>query len=314
MRNEASRRTGFSRNGLDRQAQFRPDAARLSAMAESADARFVLVAGDRILVDVSRQPCDTQFDRPTAAPWMAGGEPVFLGSENGHAVFAVPALDEPALPDTVKAIDLRSIAMQGLLGDSQTGAAAQARSLVHWHESHRFCSRCGQESAMREGGYRRDCPACGAQHFPRTDPVAIMLAVDGDRCLLGRQARFLPDTYSALAGFIEPGETIEDAVRREVFEESGVRVGEVRYVASQPWPFVSSLMIGCIAEAISREIVIDGEELEDCRWFSREDAAAMIERRHVSGLMVPTPMAIAYTLVRSWVSGETGFGDQPSSG
>ena len=132
---------------------------------------------------------------------------------------------------------------------------------------------------MRIGGYRRDCPNCGAEHFPRTDPVVIMLAIDGERCLLGRQARFAPGMYSCLAGFVEPGETIEDAVRRETAEEAGITVGRVRYHASQPWPFPSSLMIGCHAEALSRDIVRDDAELEACRWFSRAEVRAMLAGR-----------------------------------
>ena len=153
---------------------------------------------------------------------------------------------------------------------------------------------------MAQGGYRRDCPACNAQYFPRTDPVAIMLAIDGDRCLMGRQARFAPGTYSCLAGFIEPGETIEDAVRREIAEEAGIRIGAVVYHASQPWPFPMTLMIGCFAQATSTEIVPDTDELEDCRWFTREETLAMLAGEHADGLATPPRMAIAHTLIRAW--------------
>ena len=147
------------------------------------------------------------------------------------------------------------------------------------------------------------------QHFPRTDPVVIMLAVDGDDCLLGRQPRFPKGMYSALAGFVEPGETIEAAVRREILEEAGVACGAVRYFASQPWPFPSSLMIGCFAEARSRAIAIDRTELEDARWFSREETLALLEKRHPDGLAAPIPMAIAHHLMKRWASGGVAFAD-----
>ena len=152
-----------------------------------------------------------------------------------------------------------------------------------------------------KGGWQRDCTACGAQHFPRVDPVAIMLVEHDGRLLLGRNTRFPPGSYSALAGFVEPGETIEEAVAREVFEEAGVRVRDVRYVASQPWPFPSQLMIGCHALADDDALAIDTTELEDARWFSREETAAMIVRRHPQGLITPPPSAIAHHIIRAWV-------------
>jgi len=176
---------------------------------------------------------------------------------------------------------------------------------MYWHARHRYCSVCGTMSEPFGAGWRRDCPSCGGQHFPRTDPVVIMLAVDGDHCLLGRSGRFGKGMYSALAGFLEPGETIENAVRREIMEESGIRTGCVAYVASQPWPFPSSLMIGCVAQALGRDIVIDPNELEDCRWFSRADVDMMIARTHPEGYEAPNPIAIAYHLLRAWRDGET---------
>ena len=154
---------------------------------------------------------------------------------------------------------------------------------------------------MKIGGYRRDCPACGAEHFPRTDPVVIMLAIDGDRCLLGRQARFAPGMYSCLAGFVEPGETIEDAVRRETQEEAGITIGRVRYYSSQPWPFPSSLMIGCHAEALSTEFDRDEAELEDCRWFDRGAKSLRCSpATHPGGIKCPPTIAIAHRLIRAW--------------
>jgi NAD+ diphosphatase len=159
-----------------------------------------------------------------------------------------------------------------------------------------------------DAGWRRDCGACKTQHFPRTDPVVIMLPVAGERCLLGRSHRFTTSMWSCLAGFVEPGETIEEAVRREVREEAGIVCGRVGYFASQPWPFPSSLMIGCHAQALTQEIVVDRNELDDARWFDREEAAQMLARRHPAGLTATVPMAIAYHIIRAWVEDGVGSG------
>jgi NAD+ diphosphatase len=179
--------------------------------------------------------------------------------------------------------------------------------MLHWHARHRYCSNCGAATRSVDGGWRRDCPQCQAQHFPRTDPVAIMLAVDGERCLLGRSYRFVPNMWSCLAGFVEPGEAIEDAVRRETREETGIECGRVSYFRSQPWPFPTSLMIGCHARALSRDITVDHGELEDARWFDRDEVAAMIQGRHPQGLTTPPTVAIAYHIIRAWLEGEVGF-------
>jgi NAD+ diphosphatase len=235
-------------------------------------------------------------------------EGVFLGTFEGRPVVAT--LASPAAADLYRedaaftVTDLRSIAVRGLVRPEELGLVATAKSILDWHRRHRFCAACGTRTAPAQSGFRRDCDSCGAQHFPRTDPVAIMLVARGDTCLLGRQTRFAPGMYSCLAGFVEPAETIEDAVRRETFEEAGVRVGIVRYHSSQPWPFPSSLMIGCIAEATSEELNVDREELEDARWFSRDEVKLMLEGRHPAGLTAPQPIAIAHHLLRAWCFGE----------
>jgi NAD+ diphosphatase len=190
--------------------------------------------------------------------------------------------------------------MQGLVAPETLGELAQAASLLHWNHTHRFCGRCGAKTEMRIGGYKRVCASCNAEHFPRTDPVAIMLAVTRDHCLLGRSPHFPPGMYSALAGFIEPGETIEQAVRREVMEESGIELGRVVYHASQPWPFPHSLMIGCFGEAVTEDIRFDGNELEDCRWFTREETKAILAGTHEAEIRCPPPGAIAHHLIRGW--------------
>ncbi|WP_230532689.1 NAD(+) diphosphatase [Microvirga roseola] len=231
-------------------------------------------------------------------------EQVLLGTLEGRPVVATLALPEAAglfQDDPAFAVaDLRAIAVRDLVPQEELGILAMAKSMLDWHARHRFCANCGAATQAGQAGFRRDCANCGAQHFPRTDPVVIMLIAHGDRCLMGRQARFPEKMYSCLAGFLEPGETVEAAVRRETFEEAGIRVGAVRYLASQPWPFPSSLMIGCIGEALTDEIAFDGEELEDARWFTKEDVRLMLEGAHET-FQAPARIAIANHLLREWV-------------
>jgi len=180
------------------------------------------------------------------------------------------------------------------------GELGCAKATLDWHNRHRFCANCGQPTEAAAGGWRRDCGHCNAQHFPRVDPVVIMLAIDGDRCLMGRQARFPDKMYSALAGFLEPGETAEDAVRREIREEAGIACSHVRYFASQPWPFPSSLMVGCFARAIGDTITFDEKELEHARWFTRDEVVRMLADTHPDGLQAPKPVAIAHHLLKEF--------------
>ncbi len=228
---------------------------------------------------------------------------VLLGMADGAAHFAV---DVSAVADPLETFgltgsatfeDLRGAALLLDLGD--TAIAAQARSLIDWHARHRFCAVCGGTTVSEMGGAHRRCIACSAEHFPRTDPVGIAVVARGGRCLLGRNKGWPPNMFSALAGFIEPGETLEEGVRREIFEEAGVRIGAVRYVRSQPWPFPSSLMIGCIAEAESEAIQIDPAEIEEARWFSLEEVRAALAGS-TDPLAVPPPFAIAHHLIRAW--------------
>jgi NAD+ diphosphatase len=203
--------------------------------------------------------------------------------------------------DDVAVSELRGMAMQGVVAPDQLSAIAMAKSLVNWHQRHGYCANCGTRTAMKQGGWKRDCPNCKAEHFPRTDPVVIMLVTSGDKVLLGRQKQFPPGMYSCLAGFVEAAETIEDAVRREIFEESGIRCTDVNYYMTQPWPYPSSLMIGCTARATNEDIIVDHSELEDARWFDRTEATLMIKRQHPDGLAGPHPFAIAHHLLGRWV-------------
>lgn len=302
---EPSSRVGFAGNRIDRNSEHRGDDSAEIAIANPAT-RFLVLGSGRAFLKIDGGHID---------PWWTRDEAVVLNPEFDTGVL-LGALDErPAValstgfdpsgaPGGIKAIDLRSIYVQELVDPSAMGALAQAASLLAWHRENQFCGRCGSPTTMRGGGVKRHCAACDKELFPRTDPVAIMLAARGDFCLLGRGAHFPPGMYSCLAGFIEPGETIEDAVRRETFEESGVRIGRVSYHASQPWPFPHSLMIGCHAEALSEDIRCDVSELEDCRWFSRGEAQAMIAGVHPGGLFVPPKGAIATHLIHAWADAD----------
>jgi NAD+ diphosphatase len=203
--------------------------------------------------------------------------------------------------------DLRSVAVQGLVEGEHLPPIAEAKAVLHWHARHRFCSNCGAPTVPVDAGWKRLCANCKTEHFPRTDPVVIMLIVDGERCLLGRSPRFAATMWSCLAGFIEPGESFEDAVHRETREEAGITCGRVKYFRSQPWPFPTTLMIGCHAEALSRDITVDRTELEDARWFNKDEIVAMLLRKHPDGLTTPPPVAIAHHIIRAWVEDRISF-------
>jgi NAD+ diphosphatase len=259
------------------------------------------MAEGRLFLRLEGEELFAHFSRSEAGVLGAEEESaILLGTDSNGPVLAIPANAQlDSLPGEIKAIDYRSIYRQGLLDKETLGALAQGAALVSWNENHRHCGRCGALTEMRAGGYKRHCPSCQKDFFPRTDPVVIMLSVLGDKCLLGRSPHFPPGMYSCLAGFVEPGETIEDAVRRETYEESGIKIGQVAYHASQPWPFPYSLMIGCYGEAISVGIDSDIAELEDCRWFTREEVRAMIAGEHPE-IGVPPPGAIASVLLGDW--------------
>ena len=306
MSQSAFERLGFVRNPLSRHSAER-DHDLVARHLADAGALTIAIAGEIPILRRNGAGMTGFLPLADLERVEARHEQAFLGTIDGRPVFGT-ALDASAAEtfkrgDEHLAIDLRSIAVQGLVPADELGILAEAKALLFWHARHRFCPNCGSPTAVSSAGFRRDCAACGAQHFPRTDPVAIMLVHRGEHCLLGRQARFIANSYSCLAGFIEPGETIEDAVRRETFEEAGIEVGAVRYGASQPWPFPSSLMIGCFGEALTEAITLDRDELEDGRWFAKDEVRLMLAREHPDGLITPPPMAIAHFLMRSWVEG-----------
>jgi NAD+ diphosphatase len=251
------------------------------------------------------------LDWQSVAPWRplidSGNTLILLGIRDGRAFFALDAgSTETASGNGSVLMDARTAAP--IIDGGEAAILAEARSLLDWHDRHRFCARCGTPSVVASGGWVRHCPECKAHHFPRVDPVVIMLAVRGERCLLGRGHRRPGARFSCLAGFMEPGETLEEAVRREVLEESGIHVGRVRYLASQPWPFPSSLMMGFLGEALTEEITIDHEELAEVRWFERDEVRAMVERSRsddpIPGLAtLPPPLAIGHQIARRWAFG-----------
>jgi NAD+ diphosphatase len=301
-------RLGYAGSRVERAAERRAD---IAALAEHTSARAYAIGGETVALKNTASGLEPLFTLAEARSFDGVAETVFLGLVDGAPRFAV-ALDAPTIAalqtrDDFTITDLRSIAVRGLLDADHLPPLAEGKALLGWHARHRFCPNCGAPTQPVEGGWRRDCARCMTQHFPRTDPVAIMLAVDGERCLLGRSHRFQPGMWSCLAGFIEPGEAIEDAVRREIREEAGIVCGRVGYLASQPWPFPSSLMIGCHARALSREIIVDRTELDDARWFDREEVALMLARQHPDGFTAPQPVAIAYHIIRAWVEDGVAF-------
>jgi NAD+ diphosphatase len=301
-------RLGYTADPVERLSERRSDAEFLAELAGRGDAGAYVVCGDLVVLRQGQAGNDPLFAMAPAQSLAPVRETVFLGTVGGAGRFGI-AIDAGEI-EALKAktdlliTDLRSIAVQGLVETQHLSALAEAKAVLHWHARHRFCANCGTLTRAVQGGWRRDCPACAAQHFPRTDPVVIMLATSGERCLLGRQSRFPPGMWSCLAGFVEPGETIEAAVRREVREEAGIDCGDVRYFASQPWPFPMSLMIGCHAAARSTELAIDRNELEDARWFDRAEVAQMLMRKHPERFATPPPVAIAYHLIRAWMEDE----------
>ena len=302
----------FITNILDRAAHLRGNDEKLLALESHPNSRAYVVHRDSLVVKREGDGSRALLSIDEAHKFGANPGTIFLGLRDGAAVFGMgisaAAVEKLMTRDDVAVNELRGMAMQGVVPPEQLSAIAMAKSMVSWHQRHGFCANCGTRTAMKEGGWKRDCPNCKAEHFPRTDPVVIMLVTSGDKCLLGRQKQFLPGMYSCLAGFVEAAETIEDAVRREILEESGIRCTDVNYYMTQPWPYPSSLMIGCTARATSEDIVVDHTELEDARWFDRDEARLMITRKHPDGLAGPHPFAIAHHLVGRWVHGGTTAG------
>ncbi len=289
-------RIAFAGSPIDRADHVRSDPAALEGLMDWR-ARLLRLDG----LDPVFSPEGT-LEWATLADAGAESELVFLGLADGRGCFAeVP----PALDGNTGPANPRLWAAMAGLEPGELATYGGARSLVDWHARHRFCARCGGATRLAKGGWQRTCAACSAEHFPRVDPVTIMLVEHEGSLLLGRQPRFPPRRFSALAGFVEPGESLEDAVAREVHEEAGVRVRGVTYVASQPWPFPSSLMIGCHSMAEGTELTIDKTELDEARWFTRAEVAEAMAAGHAgdegAAFIAPPPFAVAHHLLKWWL-------------
>lgn len=295
----------FISHPLDRAAHLRGDDDTLLTLERHPDSRAYVVYRDSLVVTQDASGPRALLTIAEALTYGANPGTIFLGLRDGAAVFgmgiAAAAVEKLLRRDDVAVSELRGMAMQGAVPPDQLSAIAMAKSMVSWHQRHGFCANCGTRSRMTQGGWKRDCPTCKTEHFPRTDPVVIMLVTSGEKCLLGRQKQFPPGMYSCLAGFVEAAETIEDAVKREILEESGIICTDVSYYMTQPWPYPSSLMIGCSARATSEAIVVDRAELEDARWFDRAEAMLLLTRQHPAGLAGPHPFAIAHHLLGRWL-------------
>jgi NAD+ diphosphatase len=299
----------FAGNPLDRASERRGDQEWIAKLLAEPETRIMAL---RDLKPFTRDTAAPALDWQPVAQWRdqidTGAMLLFLGLGDGRAHFAIDATGSSVAPDVdTELVDVRALAPAIAAGEA--AILAEARSLLDWHARHRFCAQCGSATRVASAGWVRRCPDCRASHFPRTDPVVIMLAIHGDRALLGRNRRRAGARFSCLAGFVEPGETPEEAVRREVREEAGVRCGRVRYLAAQPWPFPSSLMMGFLTEALSEEITVDAEELAEARWFSRDEIREMVARAAAGAddpaqVSVPSPIAIAHHLCRRWSSGQ----------
>ncbi|KUJ79079.1 NAD(+) diphosphatase [Ruegeria profundi] len=314
----------FGSSGLDRAAQIRGDLDKLAQAQAHPQARCLLLWRGKPLVQgealdrLGLVPMD--HDLVKNGPGGSIEEPVFLGLSDGDPVFAQDISEwspdgmdmsqvggfvdpseqqHPDLPQGYVFAELRRIMTR--LSAREAELAAAAKAVIGWHETHRFCARCGAPSEVSQAGWQRSCPVCGAQHFPRTDPVVIMLITHGDSVLIGRSPGWPEGMYSLLAGFVEPGETLEAAVRREVMEEAGVPVGSVSYLSSQPWPFPASLMFGCAGEALSREITIDPVEIEDAIWVSKPEMMQVFAGEHPT-LLPARKGAIAHFLLQNWLA------------
>ncbi len=286
---------------FDRTAKARTDAAWLAQQRAAPATRVLPISGLRVMV--------LDEADPPAALWLTVGDlggalpedALFLGTEGGISAFAAD-LGGQALPGG-RYVELRSVG--GLLPLVEANLLAYSRGLVFWHQRHRFCGACGASTRSEQGGHVRRCGGCGMQHFPRSDPAVIVLVTHdhprlGERCLLGRAPRFIPGMYSTLAGFVEPGESLEETVFREIREEAGVEVTDIAYRSSQPWPFPASLMLGFRARALDDHLVIDRNELEDAGWFTRDELLDPLRRP----VRLPNGDSIARHLIEDWLIGQ----------
>ena len=299
----------FAGNPLDRGERERRDEEWIREQETLQSSRFLPMRGPHVLVTGDDQPRLGWINRKELDASGFDGIPLLLGMEEGVTYFAVDLSQSLGAGDAIAEMpnlvfeEARAAAEQ--LAGPEAGILAQGRCQINWHNRHGFCSVCGNPTEIRRGGQKRECPQCNAEHFPRVDPVVITVVSDGERCLLGQSRGRLArlNRYSALAGFVDQGESIEEAVAREIMEEAGIQVKDVRYHSSQPWPFPSSLMMGCHAHAATTDIHMDDEEMTDVQWFDRETVKLALEEK-TEELLLPGPVAIAYHIIKAWADGE----------
>ncbi len=305
----------FAGNPLHRGEVERRDEDWIDAQVREPSSRFLPMRGPQVLVRDGVDAVGAAAGLGWLAwrdltPHLTAAAPLFLGLLDGIAHFAIDLSQEEAAAAVAESrpdchFEEARAAAESLLSGPEAGILAQGRAQVNWHNRHGYCSVCGQPTVVKRGGQKRECPICKAEHFPRVDPVIIMVVSDGDRCLLGQSRGRLAamNRYSALAGFVDQAESLEEAVAREVMEEAGIRVKNVRYHSSQPWPFPSSLMIGCHAQADTTNIAMDTEEMTDVQWFDRDEVLRALAGKSEK-LAVPGPIAIAHHLIKAWAYGE----------
>lgn len=303
---------------LDRMSHLRGQPDKIANIMHSGQSRFLIVIDGRPVIssNIERTEASLKWQRwETVASFIANGANwAFLGREakSGETFFAVfltglhvPPSGAPELATDTPfspAVDLRSLATQGVITPEEQSLAGQATALANWHINSRCCGRCGAKTRSDNAGWRRTCWSCGRTAFPRMDPAVIMLVTDGARAVLAHEARFPENMYSTLAGFVEPGDDVAHAVRRETFEEVGLTVGRVEFLGAQPWPFPHTLMLGCLAHAESADLSPDPTEIEDARWFSRADLKQMNNKTHPDGLWFPGAQSIAYALIMHFLN------------
>ena len=299
----------FAGNPLDRGERERRDEQWISDKAKDPNSKFLPVWDSNVLLNQGSSGGLGWLRIDDLKKLNIEPEAIFLGTLGGEAYFVTDISKNEAGVRGLQESDLWHFedarASTELISGADSGIVAQARAQINWHNRHGFCPKCGHETQVRRGGQVRHCPGCDTEHYPRTDPVIITVVSDNDRCLLGQSRGRLARmrTYSALAGFVDQAESIEEAVAREVMEEAGIQVKNVRYHSSQPWPFPSSLMIGCHAQAATTEIAMDEEEMADVRWFDRSEVLLALKGESEQ-LVVPGPIAIAHHLIRAWASGD----------
>lgn len=289
----------FSQNPLDRLDLIRGDEKTIETLKQSHSAVFLLFDGDEIIVNVKEKRCFfskqniTEFD-------ISSEEIILLGRYDEVDYFACTVKND--LPQSLSKIALREFVHLDYITEERLGIIAQGAAVLHWHNAHKFCSSCGNPTFIKKAGWRRDCLSCKKEHFPRVDSVVIMLVTYGEYCLLGRGINFKEGRYSCLAGYVESGETLEDAARRELYEEAGVRGLEANYMLSQPWPFPSTLMVGMHVVAKDQELTLDTHELADAKWVHKKDIKALLEGTKSFDFSVPDKIAIARNLLEIWVA------------